>query len=422
MKKTFFIIIGCFLTISVFSLLFYFYLTTKKKNKTIKVGILHSLTGPLATSEQHLVKAAQFAINKINNNGGLLHKKIIPIIVDGKSDSKIFAQQAEALITKHNVVAIFGCWTSASRKAVKPIVEKYNSLLFYPVQYEGIEQSPNIFYLGSTPNQQILPAIKWAISNLNNKFFLVGSEYIFPKVANEIIKEASKSLDAEIVGEEYLPLGSKDIDPIITKIKKTRPGVILNTINGDTNKYFFKKLQQAGITPEKIPVISFSISHPEFDKIGINKLMGHYLSWGYFENINSFVNEEFIIKFKEEFGTDVVISDPMEVTYIALQMWAKSVKESQTTQPHILREYLKNQAFNAPEGLVHIDQNNQHCWRFSRIGKIQSDGSVNIVWESYKPIRPIPYLTFFRNENEWNKFSNDLFIMWGKQWEKPVSN
>jgi urea transport system substrate-binding protein len=258
---------------------------------TIKVGILHSLTGTMAGSEKEVVDATKMAIDEINSAGGLLGKKIEPVVADGRSDWPTFAREAERLITQEKVAVVFGCWTSASRKTVKPVFEKHNHLLFYPVQYEGLEQSKNIIYTGAAPNQQIIPAVKWAFDNVGKRMFLVGSDYVFPRTANEIIKEQVKSLKGEIAGEEYVLLGSNQVDAIVKKIVDTKPDVILNTINGDTNVAFFKALRAAGITPQKIPTMSFSLAEAELTAMGSKELAGDYASWNYFQAIDSKQNQ-----------------------------------------------------------------------------------------------------------------------------------
>jgi urea transport system substrate-binding protein len=226
----------------------------------IKVGVLHSLGGTMAASETVVVDATVFAIDEINRNGGLLGRPVKVVVGDGQSDPAIFAKEAERLIGEEQVSTVFGCWTSASRKTVKPIFEKHDHLLIYPVQYEGLETSPCIIYMGSAPNQQIIPAVRWAATNLKKKkVFLVGSDYVFPRTANEVIKDQLKLFGAQVVGEKYLPLGSQKVDPVVEAIRQSKPDMIMNTINGDTNTAFFHALRAAGIRPNDIPTLSFSV-------------------------------------------------------------------------------------------------------------------------------------------------------------------
>ena len=383
---------------------------------TIKVGILHSLSGTMAISEQGVVDAALLAIKHINADGGLLGRKIEPIVVDGKSDWPTFADQAEQLITKKKVCVVFGCWTSASRKTVKPIFEKHNHLLFYPVQYEGLEESPNIIYTGATTNQQVIPGLVWSFQNIGKSFFLVGSDHVFPHTANEIIKEMVNSLGGTILGEEYIRLGEKKVAHIIEKIKQTKPAVIINTINGDTNIPFFKELRKAGITSERIPTMSFSIAEPELKSSNVNAMIGDYATWNYFQSINRPENHQFITQFQKEYGKERVINDPMEAAYFGVHLWAQTVQQIKSVNATNVRSHLKNQAYNAPEGIVSIDPSNNHTWKRVRVGKIQSNGQFNIIWDSEKAIRPVPYPLIYRTKKEWDQFLMKLYTQWNNQW------
>src|SRR5260370_1185565 len=252
----------------------------------IKVGVLHSRTGTMAISEKPVIDATLFAIEELNAKGGIRGRKVEAVVEDGASDWPTFAAKAEKLITQDKVCTLFGCWTSASRKTVKPVFEKQDHLLFYPVQYEGLEESPNIVYTGAAPNQQIIPAVKWCCSSLKKKrLFLVGSDYVFPRAANAIIRDQAADLGAEVVGEEYLLLASADTGDIIKKIQASKPEVILNTINGDSNVAFFRALRAAGITSDKVPTISFSIAEDELTSLNPKDVEGDYAAWNYFHSI-----------------------------------------------------------------------------------------------------------------------------------------
>jgi urea transport system substrate-binding protein len=252
----------------------------------IKIGIIHSLSGTMAISETPVVDSTLLAIDEINEKGGILGRKVIPIIRDGRSDWNTYASEAQQLIIEEKVDVIFGGWTSASRKTMKPIFEKYDHLLFYPVQYEGLEQSPNIVYTGAAPNQQVLPAVDWASQNIGTKFFLIGSDYVFPRSANEIIKSKIDEVGGQIVGEEYKLLGEDQFEDVVKKIVETNPDVILNTINGDSNVGFFKELRKQGITPSVIPTISFSIAEDEIKYLGADTMTCDYDVWNYFKSID----------------------------------------------------------------------------------------------------------------------------------------
>jgi urea transport system substrate-binding protein len=385
---------------------------------TIKVGVLHSLTGTMSFSEKAVRDATLMAIDEINSNGGVLGKQIEAYIADGRSDWPTFAEEAENLIHHKKVSVIFGCWTSASRRTIKPIIEKYNSLLFYPVQYEGLENSPNIIYTGAAPNQQIIPAVEWASTNVGKKFFLVGSDYVFPRTANAIIKDQVAFLKGTILGEEYVPLSGTAFSSIVKKIVETNPSMIFNTLNGDSNIAFFKELRAAGITPSKIPTMSFSIAEQELKTMGPTLFEGDYAAWNYFMSINSSKNVEFVKKFKAKYGQDRVTDDPVEAGYFGVYLWAAAVAKAKSTEVSAVKSALSDVKFEAPEGLVYVDERNRHTWKIVRIGKIRSDGQFTIVWSSERPVRPIPY-PFFRTQEQWDKFLNNLYNSWGKQWSNP---
>ncbi|MEE8059668.1 MAG: urea ABC transporter substrate-binding protein [Pseudomonadales bacterium] len=385
------------------------------KKEPIKVGVLHSLTGTMAISEIAVVDATLMAIEEINHQGGLLGRPIEAIVVDGKSDWPTFEREAERLIQQEQVVVVFGCWTSASRKTVRPVFEQYNHLLFYPVQYEGLESSPNIIYTGAAPNQQLIPAVKWSFDNLGKKYFLVGSDYIFPRAANAIIKEQIHALKGEVVGEEYLLLGSHKVDEIIAKIVASKPDVLLNTINGDTNVSFFQRLRHAGVTPDTLPTISFSIAEAELVTMSAADMAGDYAAWNYFQSIDSDANQRFVAAFKQRYGDDRVTDDPIEAAYFGVHIWAQVVADIGTADVHEVRNALKGRHFNAPEGRVYIDPKNNHTWKQVRIGKIQANGQFEIVWSSPHPIRPIPF-PIYKTRQEWIALLDGWYQSWGKQW------
>src|SRR5262249_51211479 len=273
------------------------------KGPPIKVGVLHSRTGTMAISERPVIDATLLAIEEVNEKGGVLGRPIEAVIEDGQSDNATFAARAEKLITQDKVATVFGCWTSASRKTVLPVFEKHDHLLFYPVQYEGLEQSPNVVYTGAAPNQQIIPALKWCLTFLKKrKFFLVGSDYVFPRAANAILRDQARALGADIVGEEYLVLGSSDVGDIVRKIGAARPDAILNTINGDSNTAFFRALRAAGVTPDRIPTISFSISEEELSGLSTKDLIGDYAAWNYFQSVERPQNQAFVKRFQDRYG------------------------------------------------------------------------------------------------------------------------
>ncbi len=388
------------------------------EDNPIKVGVLHSLSGTMAISEASVVDATLLAIDEINERGGLLGRNVVPVVVDGKSDWPTFALEAERLIAEEEVSVIFGGWTSASRKTMKPVFEEYNHLLFYPVQYEGLEQSPNIVYTGAAPNQQVLPAIDWAFENLGTKFFLVGSDYVFPRSANAIMKERINELGGETFGEEYRLLGDRNFVEIVDKIAKTKPDVILNTINGDSNLGFFNELRKKGIDPETIPTISFSIAEDEIRHLGASTMSGDYAAWNYFQSINLPENKVFVQNFKNKYGPHRVTDDPMEAGYIGVYLFAKSVEKVGSDDVNAIREAVKGITFAAPEGIVGVDPKTQHLSKSVRIGQILDDGQFKIIYSTEEPIHPIPYPKY-KSEQEWHEFLDGLYNGWGQSWANP---
>ncbi|MHC5540171.1 urea ABC transporter substrate-binding protein [Singulisphaera rosea] len=390
-----------------------------RSTKPIYVGILHSETGAMKISEKSMIEAELLAIEEINARGGVLGREIKPIVADGRSDWPTYAIQARKLIEQDHVSVIFGCWTSASRKNVLPVVEEKDHLLIYPMAYEGLEQSPNIVYTGAAPNQQIIPTVKWSYDILKaRKFFLVGSDYVWPQSVNAIVKDQLKALNAEIVGEEYIFFGSDDVDDAIAKIKKTKPDVILSAVVGDSNLAFYERLRQAGIRPEETPVISFSIAEDELRKLSAKDMVGNYAAWNYFQSIDRPENISFVKRFKARWGQDRVTSDVITAAYNSVLFWAGAVREAGTEDVDTVRRFLLRQSLNAPEGVVSVDPDTQHTWRPVYIAKMRADGQFDIVWTSDKPVRPVPY-PISRSKTDWEAFLNGLYTQWGNSWANP---
>ena len=384
----------------------------------IKIGIIHSLSGTMAISETSVVDSTLLAIDEINEKGGILGRKIIPIIKDGRSDWNTYANESEQLIVEEKVDVVFGGWTSASRKAMKPIFEKYDHLLFYPVQYEGLEQSPNIVYTGAAPNQQVLPAIDWAYHNIGTKFFLVGSDYVFPRSANEIIKTKIDEIGGQTVGEEYKLLGEDQFEDVVKKIVETKPDVILNTINGDSNVGFFKELRKQGITPSIIPTISFSIAEDEIKYLGVDTMTGDYAVWNYFQSIDSDENMTFVNNFKKKYGPHRVTDDPMEAGYVGVYLYAKAVDSAGTTNLPEVKKHLRGLTFSAPEGIIGIDPDNQHLAKIVRVGQLLPTGQFKIVFSTEEPIHPIPY-PGYKSREAWDEFLHNMYTKWNQNWANP---
>ena len=375
---------------------FLFFSCNEKKADTVKVGLLHSLSGTMSISETAVRDAELLAISELNEDGGVLGKQIEAVQADGASDPQIFATEARRLLEVEKVATVFGCWTSASRKAVKPVFEELYGLLWYPVQYEGMEASPNIMYMGASPNQQIVPAVEFCVNGLQKKrLFLIGSDYVFPRTANKIIKAQLTQLDAECVGEEYVPMGETSFSAIVEKIIASKATVIMNTLNGDSNVAFFAELAKAGITSKIIPVMSFSIAEEEIAKMDLANLAGHYVSWNYYETTQTPRNEKFVADYKEKYGEDRLTSDPIEAAYIAVYMWAAACEKAGSFDVEAVRVATKGLNFTAPEGTVTIDGGNQHLYKQIRIGKINEKGLIDEVWSNPTAVKPDPYLSTY---------------------------
>jgi urea transport system substrate-binding protein len=366
--------------------------TTKKTSGTIKVGILQSLSGTMAISEVTVKNADLMAIEEINAAGGVLGKKLVPVVEDGASDWPTFAEKAQKLISVDKVATVFGGWTSSSRKAMLPVFEKNKALLWYPVQYEGLETSPYIFYTGATTNQQIIPGLDYLKSKGLTKIFLVGSDYVFPRTANKEIKAYAKANGMEILGEEYKPLGDTDFATLTNKVKDAKPQAVFNTLNGDSNVAFFKQLKSLGITAADMPVLSVSIAEEEVKGIGPDILSGHLTAWNYYQTTDNPQNTKFVAAFKKKYGAASVTSDPMEAAYTSVYLWAAAVKKAGSTDVTKVKKAAAGLTFDAPEGKVTIDGPTQHLYKTARIGLIGADGQIKEAWNSGGPIKPDPYL------------------------------
>jgi urea transport system substrate-binding protein len=359
---------------------------------TVKVGILHSLTGTMAISEVSVKDAEMMAIEEINEKGGVLGKKIEAVVEDGASDWPTFKTKAEKLLTQDKVAAVFGCWTSVSRKTVLPTFEKYNGLLWYPVQYEGMETSPNIFYTGATTNQQITPAVEWLLKRGKKRFFLLGSDYVFPRTANAEIKAQLKGAGLTPVGEEYTPLGHREYSTVVDKIKAAKPDIVFNSLNGDSNVEFFKQMKAVGLTAKDMPTMSVSIAEPEIMAIGPDKLAGHWAVWNYFQTTNTPANKTWVADYKEKYPKTPVTADPMEAGYFGVYLWKAAVEKAKSFDVAKVRAAADGITFDAPGGPVKIDGKTQHVWKTVRIGVVQPSGQFKEVWNSGKPVKPDPYL------------------------------
>jgi urea transport system substrate-binding protein len=361
----------------------------------IKVGILHSLTGTMAISETSLKDVELMAIDEINAAGGVLGKKIEAVVEDPQSKfTDVFPEKAKKLLLRDKVAAVFGCWTSVSRKNVLPVFEENNGLLFYPVQYEGNECSKNVVYTGAAPNQQILPAVEWLMSKeggSKKKFYLLGSDYIFPRTANLIVVKYLESKGLKPVDEKYTPLGHLEYANVVQDIKRADPDVIFSTINGDSNVNFYNELEAQGITADKVPVVAVSVGEDELRGLDPAKVKGHLAAWNYFQTIDTPKNKEFVKKFKDKYGKDRVTDDPIEAAYFQVYFWKLAVEKAGSTDVDKVREAFKsNITFDAPGGTVKLDPKTQHTVKTFYMGKTRDDKQFDVIFKS-KPIEPDPY-------------------------------
>jgi len=358
---------------------------------TVKLGFLNSTTGPMAISEQTVRDALILAADEINADGGIRDKKIEYIEEAGQNEPTVCAEKINKLLTEDEVAAVFGGWTSASRKAMLPVVEGADGLLFYPVQYEGLEASENIYYTGATTNQQIIPAMDFLESEGVKTLFLAGSDYVFPRTANKIIKQYAKELGIEIVGEEYVPLDSDDWTTQVAKIAAAKPDFVFNTINGSSNVGFIKAYDEAGLGADNSPIISVSIAEEEAPAMGVD-LTGQYAAWNYFQSVDTPANAAFIEAFQGEYGDDRPTSDPMEAAYTSLHLYKGMVEKAGSFCVDAVNEASDGVTFEAPEGTVKVNGENHHIAKTGLIGQINAENQFDVVWSSEEPIEPDPFL------------------------------
>ncbi len=375
---------------------------------TIKVGILHSLSGTMAISETVLKDVALMTIDEINAKGGVMGKMLEPVVVDPGSDWPLFAEKARQLIAQDKVAVVFGCWTSVSRKSVLPVFEETNGLLFYPVQYEGEELSKNVFYTGAAPNQQAIPAVEYLMSKDGGsakRFVLLGTDYVYPRTTNKILRTflKSKGVGDDDIMETYTPFGHSDYQTIIAKIKKFasegKKTAVVSTINGDSNVPFYKELGNQGVKATDVPVVAFSVGEEELRGVDTKPLVGHLAAWNYFMSLKNPANEAFkkewvaYAKAKKLPSADKPLTnDPMEATYIGIHMWAQAVEKAKSTDTDKVIGAMAGQSFKAPDGFtVEMDTKNHHLHKPVFIGEVKADGQFNVVWKTPGPVKAQPW-------------------------------
>ena len=384
---------------------------------TIKVGILHSLSGTMAISETVLKDVALMTIDEINAKGGVLGKKLEPVVVDPASNWPLFAEKSRQLITQDKVAVVFGCWTSVSRKSVLPVFEELNGLLFYPVQYEGEELSKNVFYTGAAPNQQAIPAVEYLMSKDGGsakRFVLLGTDYVYPRTTNKILRAFLKSkgiAEADIL-EEYTPFGHSDYQTIIARIKKFasegKKTAVISTINGDSNVPFYKELGNQGLKATDVPVVAFSVGEEELRGVDTKPLVGHLAAWNYFMSLKNPENDAFRKKWadyakakKLPGAAKPLTNDPMEATYIGIHLWAQAVEKAKSTNTDKVIAAVAGQSFTAPDGFkVQMDAKNHHLHKPVFVGEIRPDGQFNVVWKTPGPIKAQPWSPFIAGNDK----------------------
>jgi len=384
---------------------------------TIKVGVLHSLSGTMAISETVLKDTVLMAIDDINAKGGVLGKKLEPVVVDPASNWPLFAEKAKQLLTQDKVAVVFGCWTSVSRKSVLPVFEENNGLLFYPVQYEGEELEKNVFYTGAAPNQQAIPAVEYLMSKEGGgakRFVLLGTDYVYPRTTNKILRAFLKTKgvkDADIM-ETYTPFGHSDYQTIVADIKKFSQGgktAVVSTINGDSNVPFYKELGNAGLKAKDVPVVAFSVGEEELRGVDAKPLVGHLAAWNYFMSLKNPTNAAFIKQWSDYAKVKNIpghkdkplTNDPMEATWIGIHMWKQAVEKAKSTDTDKVIAAMAGQTFQAPDGfLVKMDEKNHHLHKPVMVGEIRADGQFNVVWKTKGPIKAQPWSPYIEGNDK----------------------
>ena len=377
------------------------------QGKTVKIGVLHSLSGTMAISETVLKDVVLMAVEEINAKGGVMGYKIEPVVVDPASNWPLFAEKARQLLTQDKVAVVFGCWTSVSRKSVLPVFEELNGLLFYPVQYEGEEISKNVFYTGAAPNQQAIPAVEYLMSKDGGsakRWVLLGTDYVYPRTTNKILRAFLKSkgvADSDIM-EDYTPFGHADYQTIIARIKKFSAGgktAVVSTINGDSNVPFYKELGNQGLKATDVPVVAFSVGEEELRGVDTKPLVGHLAAWNYFMSLKNPENDAWKAKWaaytkakKLPYADRPLTNDPMEAAYIGVYMWKQAVEKAKSFEVDKVRVATYGQTFKAPSGIVSkMDEKNHHLHKAVFIGEVKADGQFNVVWKTKGPVRAQPW-------------------------------
>ena len=401
-------------------------LLTAQSKDPIKVGVLHSLSGTMAISEAPIKEVVLMALDEITKGGGVLGRKVEAVVEDPASNWDLFAEKSKKLLLQDKVAAVFGCWTSVSRKSVLPVFEKNNGLLFYPVQYEGEECSKNVIYTGATINQQATPAIDYLMSaegGGKKKFYLLGSDYVYPRTTNKILRlylTKVKKVPESAIAEEYTPFHHQDYQTIVGKIKSfsaSGDAAVINTLNGDTNVPFFKELANQGVTADRTPTMSFSFAEVELQTLDVAPLAGHLASWNYFMSLKTPENLKWVNAWKAWAkkanipDKQAVTDDPMMHAYVHVKLWADAVKKAESTEVDRVLKAIENLQVPSPVGKYKVDPENHHTWKPVYIGKIRPDGQFEVVWKTKEWVRPEPWspVTYPGRGCDWSKTGKGTF-------------
>jgi urea transport system substrate-binding protein len=388
------------------------------EEEAIVVGILYSLTGQFALNERPIIDATQLAVDEINEAGGVMGRPLLAVTEDGASDPEVFAAKARKLLREDGAAVLFGCYTSACRKRVAAVCTEDNGLLLYPSSYEGLEEFRSVFYIGGAPNQVLLPTARWAYAELGKRrFFLVGLESVYSRASHAILSDELKRLGATVAGEAYAPVGDTDFAGVVRQITEARPDMILNTVDGQSTLYLFQALRKAGIKPDTLPTVWFNVSEHELHYLNAKQMIGDYSAASYFMSVDTPANRAFIKRFQDRFGPTRSVNDNMQTAYHAVYLWKQAAEKADKTDTDAVREALRGQQIEAPEGLLRIDGANHHTWRMARVGRVVSGQQFKVVWTSPETLEPHP-IPPSRTRAQWQEFLDDLYRRWGGHWEK----
>lgn len=391
-----------------------------RSDEPVRLGILHAVSGPASPVEKPTIDAELLAIEELNAAGGINGQQIEPVILDSGSNEKTTARTVEEFLSRETSAVIIGCHTSDCRKAVKPLVEAHRGLLLYPMSYEGLELSRNIIYTGPTPNQQILPAVNWSFDNLGKRFYLIGSDYIWPHCINAIIRDHLTALGGEVVGEDYIAMGESNVAESVEKIRRAAPDVILSSVLGSSMVPFFETLKKTA-TQHDPHIVAFPVTEVELSSLPAGLLTGQYTAWSYFQNIERPENKSFVARFKARYGADRAINDVMQTAYTTVYLWAQGLEAADSPDAEEVGLAISGLSHNAPEGIISVDPSTRHAWRSFNMGQIDETGQIRIVWSAGQPIRPAPF-PMSRTRQNWQTFVENLYRSWNNHWVNDPAN